>query len=74
MTFRKVQNAARKCGLFVYRYNPGGNMTYKVLSSDVDYFAASSKQTLLRAKKLATVRKFLARVGCDATGTKRSKR
>ena len=71
MTYKKVQSAARKCGLHVRRYNPGDNMTYKVLSTDVDYFAASSSQTLLRAKKLSTVRKFLAKRGCDIGHTKR---
>lgn len=57
-TLKKVQERAASVGLFVQSF--GG--WYKVLTSNVDYFAAATSETVLRTTKLSDVAMFLSGV------------
>ncbi len=72
-SIKAVRHAARNCGLHIAYYNPGDNPTYKVLTRDVDYFAASSSETLIRAKSLRTAAKFVERYCTKKSRKKRSR-
>ena len=58
-SLKAIKKRARACGLFIDKYNPGDNLTYKVMKKDVDYFAASSSDTVARVHSLKAVEKVL---------------